>query len=224
MREVWIVRTVTGHKITQNGYSAVSDRYRWLEIWPDTLVWIGSYRYCNTKRNRERHNENSAWSDGYVACAGRRNGRIGIVVDGAGPDGSLRGEAAKAGIATIIYEAGEPLRFEEDEIDRGMRGVHNVMAFLDVTDQADQIITENRVYQRSKWVRATRGHGGFSFPTAKLGDVDRRGDLLGRIIDPLTDEGFEVVSPLEGEVIGMAVPQPVLSGYGLVYLAWHDSD
>ncbi len=149
---------------------------------------------------------------------------VGIVIDGAGPDGSLRGEAAKAGILAIIYEAGQPLRFEEGEIDRGMRGVHNVMAFLDMTDQADQMVTENRVYQRSKWVRAALDHGGFFFPTTNLGDIVRRGDSLGRIIDPLTDEAFDVVSPLDGEVIGMAVPQPVLSGYGLFHLAWHDSD
>jgi predicted deacylase len=149
---------------------------------------------------------------------------LGIVVNGGGPDGSLRGEAAKSGIAAIIYEAGEPLRFEEDEIDRGMRGVHNVMAFLDMTDQADQTTADDRIYQRSKWVRAARAHGGFFFPTAKLGDLVKKGDSLGKVVDPLTDEAFDVVSPLDGEVIGMAVPQPVLSGYGLFHLAWHESD
>ncbi|MDH4126472.1 MAG: succinylglutamate desuccinylase/aspartoacylase family protein [Gammaproteobacteria bacterium] len=149
---------------------------------------------------------------------------LGIVVNGGGPDGSLRGEAAQAGIAAIIYEAGEPLRFEEDEIDRGMRGVHNVMAYLDMTDNAVQKTADDRVYQRSKWVRAARGHGGFFFPMAKLGDLIKEGDTLGKVVDPLTDEAFNVVSPLDGEVIGVAVPQPVLSGYGLFHLAWHESD
>ena len=149
---------------------------------------------------------------------------LGIVVDGGGPDGSLRGEAAQAGIAAIIYEAGQPLRFEEDEIDRGMRGVHNVMAFLKMTDQATVQVSEDRVYHRSKWIRAARGKGGFFFPTAKLGELITKGDSLGRIIDPLTDEAFDVLAPLDGEVIGMAVAQPVLSGYGLFHLAWHDSE
>ena len=35
---------------------------------------------------------------------------LGIVVAGAGPDGSLRREVAKAGIPAVIYEAGEPDR------------------------------------------------------------------------------------------------------------------
>ena len=149
---------------------------------------------------------------------------LGIVVGGSGPEGSLRGEAVKAGIPAIIYEAGQPLRFEEDEIDRGVYGVENVMAYLDMTEQADSKIPDARIYERSKWVRAARRNGGFFFPTAELGDIVRPGDLLGNIVDPLTDQSFDVISPIAGQVIGMAVPQPVLSGYGLVHLAWHESD
>lgn len=149
---------------------------------------------------------------------------VGIVIGGAGPDGSLRREAAKAGVAAIIYEAGEPYRFEEDEIAQGVQGVNNVMAFLDMTDKADQRIPDASIYQRSKWVRTGVRKGGFFFPTAGLGEAVQIGDVLGRIVDPLTDEVFEIVAPIPGEIIGMAVPQPVLSGYALFHLAWHDSD
>ena len=149
---------------------------------------------------------------------------LGIVVGGSGPEGSLRGEAVKADIPAIIYEAGQPLRFEEDEIDRGVLGVENVMAYLNMTDRAIRKTPDDRVYVRSKWVRVARGQGGFFFPTTKLGDVVRIGDSLGEVVDPLTDATFEVISPIEGEVIGMAFPQPVLSGYGLVHVAWHESD
>ncbi len=147
---------------------------------------------------------------------------LGIVVGGSGPDGSLRREAAKAGIPAIIYEAGEQFRFQVDEIERGVQGVKNIMAHLDMTEQADREIPDARVYERSRWVRTAVGNGGFFFPTAKLGDIVRTGDSLGRIVDPLTDATFEVISPISGEIIGMAVPQPVLSGYALFHLAWHD--
>jgi len=149
---------------------------------------------------------------------------LGIVVNGSGPDGSLRSESAKAGIPAIIYEAGEPFRFQEDEIERGVLGVENVMAYLDMTEMADQEIPAARIYERSRWIRTDRGNSGFFFPTARLGDMVDTGDLLGKIVDPLTDVSIEVVSPLAGEIIGMAVPQPVLSGYALFHLAWHDSD
>ncbi|MDJ0938752.1 MAG: succinylglutamate desuccinylase/aspartoacylase family protein [Woeseiaceae bacterium] len=149
---------------------------------------------------------------------------LGIVVAGKGPDGSLRREAAKAGIPAIIYEAGEPYRFQEHEVERGVEGVRNVMAHLDMTDRADVEIPDTRVYERTRWIRARTGQGGFFFPSAGLGDIVEAGQRLGRIVDPLTDESFDVVSTIPGEVVGMAVPQPVLSGYALFHVAWHTND
>ena len=61
------------------------------------------------------------------------------------------------------------------------------------------------------------------FPSVGLGRSWKEGDALGKIIDPLTDEEFVVVSPIAGEIIGMAVPQPVLSGYGLFHIAWQNN-
>ncbi len=146
---------------------------------------------------------------------------LGIVVAGAGPDGSLRREVAKAGIPAIIYEAGEPHRFQEAEIDRGVEGVENVMAYLDMIDREEREIPDTRIYERSRWVRAERSKGGFFFPTAGLGDVVEKGEKLGVVVDPLTDESSDVVASVSGEIIGMAVAQPVLSGYALFHLAWH---
>ena len=149
---------------------------------------------------------------------------LGIVIGGAGPNGSLRSEAAKAGIAAIIYEAGEPYRFQEEEIARGVQGVRNVMAYLGMTNEADTQVPETRVYEKSRWVRAGVGHGGFFFPAAELGSIVQAGDRLGSVVDPFTDEAFEVIAPIPGTIVGMAVPQPVLSGYGLFHLAWQAGD
>ncbi len=147
---------------------------------------------------------------------------IGIVVRGSGPDGSLRRETVKAGIPAIIYEAGQPLRFEEAEIDRGVQGARNVMAYLGMTGDPELETPDTRVYERSRWVRAGLGEGGFFFPTASLGDHVSAGDMLGIVVDPFTDAETEVVSPVTGEVIGMAVSQPVLSGFALFHVAWKD--
>ena len=147
---------------------------------------------------------------------------IGIVIGGSGPSGSLRREAVEAGIPAIIYEAGEPYRFQQEEIERGAQGVQNVMAFLGMTDRAEQEIPDTQVYERSTWIRVPIRQGGFFFPTANLGDVIEVGDSLGAVVDPLTDEEFEVVATRAGEIIGMSVPQPVLSGYALFHVAWHE--
>jgi len=145
----------------------------------------------------------------------------GIVINGAGPEGSLRREAARAGIPSIIYEAGAPDRFQEDEIIRGVRGIASVMAHLGMTEAPQSEIPESRVYERSRWIRVPRGNGGFFFPVAKLGDVVKKGTVLGNIIDPFTDEIRTVASSIDGEVIGIAFSRPVLSGYALYHVAWH---
>lgn len=148
----------------------------------------------------------------------------GIVIAGQGPDGALRREAVKAGIPAIIYEAGAPHRFEEQEIARGAAGIESVMAYLGMTDKPQREIPESRVYQRSRWVRVSMGEGGFFFPQAGLGAVVKKGETLGRIVDPLTDESHAVVSTVDGEVIGIAFSRPVLSGYALYHVAWHTAE
>ncbi len=96
------------------------------------------------------------------------------------------------------------------------------MAFLDMTDDPDREVPETRIYERSRWIRVPTDNGGFFFPDVALGARVEPGDKLGRIIDPLTDAEFAVVSTVSGEVIGMALPQPVLMGYALFNIAWHE--
>ena len=147
---------------------------------------------------------------------------VGIVIGGEGPDNSLRREAAKAGVTAIIYEAGEPLRFQEDEIARGVEGVRNVMTYLEMIPSTGDEAPRSRVLEKSNWVRAKPRQGGFFFPSARLGEVVEVGDTLGKVVDPLTDTEYVVTTSIAGEIIGMAVPQPVLSGYGLFHIAWND--
>jgi predicted deacylase len=149
---------------------------------------------------------------------------LGIVVAGQGPDGSLRREAARAGIPAIIYEAGEPYRFQEEEVARGVEGIENVMAYLDMTDRHEVEIADARVYEKTRWIRVPTGQGGFFFPSASLGELVEPGQRIGRLVDPFTDASFDVVSTIPGEIIGMTVPQPVLSGYALFHVAWHQDE
>ena len=144
---------------------------------------------------------------------------VGIVIAGKGPDGSLRREAAKSGIPSIIYEAGAPHRFEEEEIARGTTGIENVMAWLGMTDRPEKETPESRIYQRSQWVRVPRRGGGFFFPQVGLGAVVKKGESLGTIVDPFTDASRDVVSTVDGEIIGIAFSRPVLSGYALYHVA-----
>ncbi len=143
-----------------------------------------------------------------------------VVLGGAGPNGSLRREMMDAGIPAIIYEAGLPLRFEREEIARGVQGVRNVMIRLGmIGGEATAPTPPERIFSRSTWVRTPVGRGGVYYARSALDDDVRRGDLIAEIFDPFTDERFEVTSPLDGHVVGIAVPQVVFSGYALVHVA-----
>lgn len=144
---------------------------------------------------------------------------VGIVIIADGPPGSLRRETSDVGIPAIIYEAGEPLRFDLDQIAAGVRGIESLMAYLDMTrDTASIEIPESRIYTRTSWVRVPVGSGGYFFPTTEMGQIVSKGDRLGTIVDPLTDRQTKVEATENGEIIGMAVAQIVLSGFALVHL------
>jgi len=144
---------------------------------------------------------------------------VGIIILSRGPRGSLRREASDAGIPTILYEAGEPLRFDLEQIAAGVRGIENVMAHLRMTASRGGAPTaESRIYTGTTWVRVPPGAGGYFFPSTELGRTVRRGEALGTIIDPLTDRLTRITASADGEVIGLAVAQIVLSGYALVHL------
>jgi predicted deacylase len=144
---------------------------------------------------------------------------VGIVMLSEGPVGSLRREASDAGIPSIIYEAGEPSRFDLEQIAAGVKGIESVMAFLEMIPGAISVeVPESRIYTSTKWVRVPVGAGGYFFPTTELGNTVKKGDRLGTIIDPLTDRQTKVEASDSGEVIGLAAAQIVLSGYALVHL------
>lgn len=144
---------------------------------------------------------------------------VGVVLGGKGPHGSLRREAMEAGIPAIIYEAGEPLRFEREEIERGAQGIRNVMGFLGMQPGGVEH-PRARVFRRTTWVRVPVGDGGIFFPEVELGGRVAEGDLLGTVTSPDDFREVEIRAPRSGEVIGMAVPQLVLSGYALFHLGY----
>ncbi|HEY8121433.1 MAG TPA: succinylglutamate desuccinylase/aspartoacylase family protein [Myxococcota bacterium] len=146
-----------------------------------------------------------------------RHFSVGIIVEGAGPSGSLRREAMKAGIKAIIYEAGPPNIFLEPEIARGVEGVQNVMNYLGMTHTRPSP-PEGKILTHSRWLRVPPGGGGIFLPTAKLGDAVHAGQTLATVTDPVTDRVTEIAAEADGVIVGIALPQVVLSGYGLFHV------
>ena len=141
---------------------------------------------------------------------------VDVILDGVGPSGSLRGAAVTAGIPTILYEAGEPLRFEDVEIERGVEGVRNVMVALDMIAGPAHPHNIPHVFRRTRWIRTNSG--GIFRTDRRLGDRVGAGEVLGTVTDPITNERARIVAPSAGRLVGMATPQVVLPGFAVFHL------
>ncbi|MEJ8569319.1 succinylglutamate desuccinylase/aspartoacylase family protein [Elongatibacter sediminis] len=169
--------------------------------------------------SRTNHPQVRVGSDNPKALEMARSFGVGLIVLSNGPRGSLRREAMDRGIPAIIYEAGEPLRFDLEQISAGVRGIESIMAHLGMMRGRSTIETpDSRIYTTTTWVRVPVGAGGYFFPSTELGQRVNKGQRLGTIIDPLTDRQTRIEAATDGEVIGLAAAQIVLSGYALVHL------
>lgn len=141
---------------------------------------------------------------------------VGIVVHTQGQAGTLRRAATDAGVAAITYEAGEPMRFQRAEIDRGVRGVRNLMAELGMVTSRRGDSRAPLVFYRSSWVRVD--DGGIFINERQLGDRVRAGDVMGSVTDPISNERIEVHAPVTGRIIGMALSQVVIPGFAAFHV------
>ena len=143
---------------------------------------------------------------------------VGVVVHGAGPEGSLRRDASDIGIPSIIYETGSPHRFEENEITLGLLGLENVMRQMGMLAPNGKEVPASEVFSFTQWVRAPRTAGGNFLPKINLGAQVTEGQLLGHIIDPVSGVKNEILAPEAGRVIGMSIPTIIFPGEALFHL------
>jgi len=146
-----------------------------------------------------------------------------IILNTRSPDGSLRQAAKNLGISTLLYEAGEALRFDEVSIRIGVHGVINVMRELKMlppTHRKPKTKYIPAIAEASLWVRASRS--GIIRPSKGLGDKVTRGDELGIIADPLGLDELTIQAPIDGIIIGMNNLPMVHEGDALFHLASFD--
>ena len=129
------------------------------------------------------------------------------------PTGSLRGAATVAGIPAAVMEIGGPLSLETEKVRQGVKSIKTLLYSMGMTDQSSDWIKPKPIYYDSKFIRAESG--GILINSAKLGDKVKRGDILAKIIDPVTNEVKQVASSLEGIILGRAQNQFVSPGYAL---------
>lgn len=140
-------------------------------------------------------------------------------------DGSLRQVAQEEGTVTLLYEAGEALRFDEVAIRAGVRGIVAVMrevGMLPRQRRQKRRTFEPVVSRQSSWVRAPAS--GILRMRAALGTTVRRGETLAMVADPFGEAETEVESQVSGVVIGRVNLPLVHAGEALFHVARFPGD
>jgi predicted deacylase len=137
-------------------------------------------------------------------------------------DGSLRQHAAELGIPTLLYEAGEALRFDEIAIRGGLKGVVHVMRELGMLRPSrrkgkplEPVVARSRTWVRAPGSGILRAH-------AELGARVRKGEVLGVIGDAFGESESEVLATASGLVIGRSQLPLVHEGDALFHIARFD--
>ena len=138
------------------------------------------------------------------------------IVHHAGNQGMLRTAANNNGIIAVTMELGESLRIQEKQI---AAGTHSVNSLLDKLEMYPRMFIWGEpepAYYESLWLRVESG--GILFSEMDLGDSVSEGDVLGIVTDPITNHRSELVSPIEGNIIGMAINQVVIPGFAAYHI------
>jgi predicted deacylase len=140
-----------------------------------------------------------------------------LVVNGKGPEGSLRRAAAEATCPTIILEAGEVRKIEPTVLEIGLRGVRNVLMHLDML--AGEIVRP--VYQTSvyktTWVRAQLG-GLLRFHVTP-GELVQADQPLATNESIFGETRSTILCPTDGIVLGMTTHPAVKPGEPICHIA-----
>jgi predicted deacylase len=137
-------------------------------------------------------------------------------------DGSLREATDNLNIPMIVYEGGEALRFDEFAIQIGVRGILNVMNFLEMFSPSLRKIRKKKKFnsaiaESTFWIRAPES--GVMIKNKLLGEKVEKGGVLCIIVDPLGNNESKIKSPCSGVIIGKTNIPLVNEGDAIFHIA-----
>ena len=130
---------------------------------------------------------------------------------------SFRKSAFRNNIPSIVYEAGESMRFNQFAIETGIQGILNVLQSFEMLKSKHTSKKEKTIHLTNrKWLRAPTA--GMFIPNIKNGTVINQGDLLGVITDAFDKRNKEIIAPLTGYVFCVNHQAVVNQGEALFHI------
>ncbi len=142
-----------------------------------------------------------------------------VIIDSKLRDGSLREAARAKKVSSLVFEAGEALRFEEDIIKSGLSGCLSVMEEIGMIPKLKRIKKTKGIFlaRDSFWIRAP--HSGSFRVMKSIGNGVKAGETLAVISDTFGGEPYKVVANESGVIIGMSTIPLVNKGDAMVHIA-----
>lgn len=133
-------------------------------------------------------------------------------------DGSLRAYAQEEGIAILLYEAGEALRFDDTSIKIGVKGIVNVLKALEMLPKsAKKQQKQPWIFKESRWLRASES--GMLRTLKGLGDAVKEDEIIAFIDEPIGEKSYELRSSFDGVIIGKSQIPLVQEGDAVFHIA-----
>lgn len=151
--------------------------------------------------------------------------RVPVILDTPMYKGSLRKAARDRKIPMLLFEGGESLRFNENVIKSGVKGIISVMREIGMLKRtkAETSTRKKHTYIATsrQWLRAP--HSGILAVKKYLGDRVEKGEVIGVISDPFGDHAVKIKAKKPGIIVGMSLIPLVNSGDGVFHVATFDN-
>lgn len=141
-----------------------------------------------------------------------------VITDILTQNNTLRQVAEDLHIPLLIYQAGEAMRFDEHAITVGHNGIANIMRYIDMLPKAPIEEVKPMFSQDEGWISAHRG--GILHTTCFLGQVIKKGEVIGKITDPFgTSASEKLKSPKDGVIVGINTTPLIYEGLSIFKVA-----
>lgn len=139
------------------------------------------------------------------------------IVHSEGNAGMLRNAANDIGIPAVTLEIGGPFLFDKKGVAVATKSILNLISYLKITREFSFFPQSKATFNTSTWVRSD--YAGIYISDVKIGQNVSKGDIIGRVADPISNKEDIIASPFEGKVIGLALDQFIHTGFAIAHIA-----
>lgn len=139
-----------------------------------------------------------------------------ILVHSKGSVGTLRREAVRAGVPSIVLEAGETHKFEPAVIAYGLEMIRAALGGLGMIN-TEPSVAEPYMIHKSSWIRTPMG--GILHLKASVGDIVKSSQVVAEVVDLLGDPAAQIRAPQRGLIIGVTTAPVLHEGEAIIHLA-----